>query len=189
MVEVARRRVAGYGDRAHVLVADMRRFRVPQRFDMAVIGMNTFMHLLTSNDQLDCLACIHEHLRAAGVLLLDLANPHTILRDLPLGMMQHRFTRPSLQDAETTITLWSATSASPAEQIAHSHLFFDEVAGQQGAVRRTMAEVTLRLTYRYELELLLARSGFAIRHVYGDYDSSPYDDDGERLICVAVALA
>jgi hypothetical protein len=58
-----------------------------------------------------------------------------------------------------------------------------------GIVRRSISEVLLRLTYRFELELLLARTGFAVKYVYGDYESAPYDDDSERLICVGSALA
>jgi hypothetical protein len=66
---------------------------------------------------------------------------------------------------------------------------FDEVTGETGTLRRTVSDIVLRLTYRYELEHLLARTGFTTRVLYGDYESSPYEDESERLICVAAALA
>jgi hypothetical protein len=78
---------------------------------------------------------------------------------------------------------------SMAEQLTQTVLFFDEVSGAGSPVLRTTAEVLLRLIYRYELELLLARTGFAVRRLYGDYQSGPYEDGSERLICIAVALA
>lgn len=188
MLAVAQERLLAYGDRLQLVRGDMRRFSIADRFELAIIGLNTFMHLLDQRDQLDCLACIHTHLRPGGLLLIDLASPYSALRDTVLGMLQHRFTRPSGGGRAST-TLWSVTSTSPTEQRAHDALFFDEVDGDSGMLRRTVLEVTLRLTYRYELELLLARSGFAIRALYGGYDSAPYEDESDRLLCLAAALA
>lgn len=188
MLGVARRRLAPYGDRARLVTGEMRRFTLPQTFDLAVLGLNTFMHLLTAAAQIDCLQAIHAHLRPAGLLFVDLPNPHATLRELPTALL-HQFTRPSPTAPGTLVTLWSATSFAVADQLVQSTLFFDESEGAGGPVRRTVGEVTLRLTFRYELELLLARAGFAVRSLYGDYDSTPYQDESERLICIAAALA
>jgi SAM-dependent methyltransferase len=189
MLEVARRRLTDYRDRVRLVDGDMRCFSLPGRFNLAVIGLNTFMHLLTTNDQLDCLEAIRAHLRPGGTLILDLANPHAAVRDTPLGVVQHRFTKPAETGTGAPVTLWSSTMLAPAVQLTHTTLFFDETDAATGLLCRTVAEVTLRLTYRFELELLLARTGFAIKHLYGDYESSPYDDDSERLLCLASALA
>lgn len=189
MLSVARERLAGYGSRVQLHQGDMRRFALHRRFDLAVVGLNTFMQLLVTRDQIECLSAIREHLRPGALLVLDLANPHTALRELPLGLLQHRFTRQPRPDGSETVTLWSVTAAAPARQIVQSTLFFDETEAQGGTLRRTVAEVTLRLIYRYELELLLARTGFSIRQLYGDYESTPYDDESDRLICVAAAFA
>ena len=188
MLEVAGRRLAPFGDRVRLVEGDMRRFTLATRYDMVVVGLNTFMHLHTVADQLDCLASIHAHLRPAGILLLDLANPHTLARETPLGVMQHRFTAPAPARDGSSVTLWSVTSLLAADQIARSDLFFDEM-DSAGSLRRSIADVTLRLTYRFELELLLARSGFAVRNLYGDYEGEPYSDESERMICEALALA
>jgi SAM-dependent methyltransferase len=189
MLEVARSRLALYGERVRLVDADMCDFSLDDRFDLAVIGLNTFMHLITQKDQVACLEAIHRHLRPAGLLLLDLANPHSVVQETPLGVVQHRFTRPAPLDPTATVTLWSSTTMSMAEQLTQTMLFFDEVSGAGGPVQRTTAEVLLRLIYRYELELLLARTGFAVRRLYGDYQSGPYEDGSERLICIAAALA
>lgn len=188
MLEVARQRLAPFGARVTLVEGDMRRFALARRYDLVVVGLNTFMHLLTVSDQLDCLAGIHAHLRPAGILLLDLANPHVLARETSPGLMQHRFTAPAPARDGGSVTLWSVTSLMIADQIAHSDLFFDEV-DRGGTLRRSSADVTLRLTYRFELELLLARSGFAVRSLYGDYEGEPYGDDSERMVCEAIALA
>ena len=43
----------------------------------------------------------------------------------------------------------------------------------------------MRLLYRYELEHLLARCGFRIVALYGDYDRSAFSDESLGLIVVA----
>src|SRR5260370_28908880 len=46
MLEVARERLAPYGERAELVEGDMCRFSVPGLFDMALVGLNPFMQLL-----------------------------------------------------------------------------------------------------------------------------------------------
>jgi SAM-dependent methyltransferase len=188
MLTLATRRVAPFAERAQLISGDMQHFSLSRLFELVVLGLNSFMHLLTTAQQLDCLRAIRAHLRPAGLLFIDLPNPHAMLREIPTVLL-HQFTRPSVLAPQSQVTLWSSTTFASAEQLARSTLFFDESEGQGQPVRRTISNVTLRLTFRYELELLLARSGFAVRSLYGDYDSAPYHDDSERLICVATALA
>jgi|ERR1035437_145118 SAM-dependent methyltransferase len=187
MLQVARDRFALYGDRVTLLQGDMRHFDLERRFDLAVIGLNTFMHMLTIDDQVSALESIYRHLRPGGILLLDLANPHTVVRDTPLNTLQHRFTR-SIGVESAVVSLWSSTELALASQMACTTLFFDEITAA-GDLQRTVAEVRLRLTYRFELEHLLRRAGFSIRALHGDYDGGPYEDESERLICAALALA
>lgn len=189
MLRVAEGRLALYGERVRLVEADMRQFDLGEQFDLAVVGLNTFMHLMTQADQLACLATLRRHVRPAGVLLLDLANPHVVLQETPQSVVQHRFTRPAPLDPSTAITLCSSTTIGAAEQLTRTVLFFEEVGDAGRRIQRTTAEVLLRLIYRFELELLLARTGFAVRRLYGDYHSGPYEDGSERLICVAAALA
>ncbi|MGH2391285.1 MAG: class I SAM-dependent methyltransferase [Chloroflexota bacterium] len=190
MLKTAADRLGAYGDRLTLVEGDMTRFEAPGGpFDVAIVGLNTFMHLLTIRSQLACLMCIHQHLRPGGSLMLDLASPHAALRDTQQGVVLHRFSRPLADNQAVLVTLWSATVFSTAKQLAHTTLLFDEVDGESGAFRRTLSDIVLRLTYRYELEHLLGRAGFTTHALYGDYESSPYEDESERLICIAAALA
>jgi hypothetical protein len=44
----------------------------------------------------------------------------------------------------------------------------------------------MRYYFRYELEHLLARAGFEIAELLGDYDRSPFTDSSPEMIVVAV---
>ena len=54
---------------------DMRSFKLQKQFALITIPFRPFQHLLTVEDQLDCLRCIHSHLVDDGRLVLDLFNP------------------------------------------------------------------------------------------------------------------
>lgn len=78
MLRRARRRGAGL---RHVrwVRADMRDFRLPERFGLAVAPHRSFQHLLTDGDLRAALARVREHLRPGGRLAFNLFNP-----DLPI---------------------------------------------------------------------------------------------------------
>ena len=48
--------------------------------------------------------------------------------------------------------------------------------------------LTLRYTFPGEMRLLLERCGFALTHVYGNYDRSPLADGAPRMLVVAAAV-
>jgi hypothetical protein len=44
---------------------------------------------------------------------------------------------------------------------------------------------TLRYFFRFEVEHLLARTGFRVAELYGDFDRSPLLDDSPEMLFVA----
>ncbi|MGD8278709.1 MAG: class I SAM-dependent methyltransferase, partial [Gemmatimonadota bacterium] len=55
--------------------ADMREFALSRKFALATIPFRPFQHLMTTEDQLSCLATIRTHLIDGGRLILDVFNP------------------------------------------------------------------------------------------------------------------
>jgi len=57
--------------RLELVNADMRSFDLAEKnFDFAFISFSTFLHLLTHEEQLNCLRCAREHLRPRGGLAI-----------------------------------------------------------------------------------------------------------------------
>ena len=54
-----------------------------------------------------------------------------------------------------------------------------------GKQERLVMAWTLRYFFRYEVEHLLARCGFLLESVYGNFDSSPLSDTSPEMIFVA----
>jgi hypothetical protein len=52
--------------------------------------------------------------------------------------------------------------------------FIYYVTDQSGSVQRIVHPFSMRNTFKFEMEHLLYRVGFAVEQVYADFDRSPY---------------
>ena len=54
-----------------------------------------------------------------------------------------------------------------------------------GREERLVHAFPFRWMFRYEVEHLLARCGFRVAALYGDFDRSPFGDDSPQMVFVA----
>ncbi|HEY3080022.1 MAG TPA: methyltransferase domain-containing protein [Chloroflexota bacterium] len=185
MLARARAKLAAAGllERVRLVETDARRMALDERFRLAFIALNTFMHFTTLEAQTQALERIHGHLVPGGLLALDLFNPHPDLLDDADGRLIHDFTRPGPDEGAVT-TRFHSQRVDPATQTLEISFFYDEV-GADGLLRRTVAPFDLHYFSRREVELLLERSGFAVEDVYGSHELDPYWAGSPKLIVVA----
>jgi len=66
-------------------------------------------------------------------------------------------------------------------QIQHSEIRFEEFDQAGTLVRKRTLPLDTRYTFRYELQLLLEKTGFEVLEVYRDFEKNPYDGTGEFI--------
>jgi SAM-dependent methyltransferase len=185
MLDIARRRVAQetLEGRVALFEQDIRALDLDHRFALAFVALNSFCHLLSTDDQLAALTRVHQHLKPGGLLLLDLLNPDLgqLLDSRDQVTLDKVWTEP---DTGRRIMKMRSQKVDLAEQIIHVTLLLDELDGQ-GQVRRTVFPFSMRYIFRHELELLLRHAGFAVEAIYGSYDLDEFHSDSERMIAVA----
>jgi SAM-dependent methyltransferase len=185
MLEVARHKVAaeGLADRVTLVEGDMRDFALDGRFNLAFVAVNSFMHLLTTDDQLAALACIRRHLNPGGLLLVDLFNPDlgSLLDAQGQVLMDKTMTDP---ETGHRLVRFHTRTVDLGQQTQHVTYIVDEM-DDDGQVRRTLFPFSMRYLFRYELELLLRHAGFTVEAVYGSYDLDGFSGDSDRMIAVA----
>lgn len=178
MLEVCRRRLrdepADVQSRVRLVQADMRDFELSQAFQLVTIPFRAFQHLTAVEDQLACLKCIQRHLVKDGRLVLDVFNPalEALVRD-DLGEEfgdDFEFITP---DGRRVIGRDKIVSRDRSRQINQVELIY-YVTHPDGREERLVHAFPMRYLFRYEVEHLLARSGFEVEHVYADFDKSPY---------------
>ena len=175
-----RLREASLLERVTLVQADMRSFRLEQRFPLIVAPFNTLMHLYTVSDQDAALAEVRRHLAPGGAFALDLYN----VFEPDLGVMG-----VVRQEAEwrevggVNAELFLVQHHDRDEQVLESRYYLDTVT--DGVLTRQMALLKQRYYTHFELERALAQAGFTQLQIYGDFDKRRYSHDAPHLVVVA----
>jgi hypothetical protein len=163
----------------------MTSFDFGRRFGLIFVAANTFQHLLTSEEQKACVACVARHLAPAGIFALSVRTPSSVSWEEADGwapLLLH-WTRPD-PDTGDIVMKFCAEQPDPARMVRHLTYVYDRV--RAGTVSRSVFATALRYSSQGEIELLLQQAGLHVTHVYGDYDLTPVGL-GDNLVFVARA--
>jgi ubiquinone/menaquinone biosynthesis C-methylase UbiE len=188
MLEVAREKSQGL-ENIRWVHGDMRSFELDESFDLALIPGHAFQNLTTPQDQVACLECIKRHLHPGGRLIVHLDHQDftwlgDLLRDKGSRFeTAEQFKHPVSGHLVCTFRAWSFE---PASQTAICQTAWEEVGDDGQTFNRWQTEpVRLHCVFRFEMEHLLARVGFNIEKVYGDFFRQPLQDQSPGMIWVA----
>jgi SAM-dependent methyltransferase len=182
MLAVARKRLAGL-ERAHLFHMSVEQLKLPYIFQSAILPLNVLWHLADLETQVQSLRLVRQHMLEGGMLVVDVSNPHTMADRQAANEVRLRFRSDS---GTEQVYGFSAAEDAEADQTLHVSLWYD-VIGSDGTIRRTGTEISLRYTYRFELELALHAAGFRVVQTYGSYDLEPYSTDSTNVLMVGIA--
>jgi SAM-dependent methyltransferase len=156
--------------------ADMRDYRFSQKFKLVICAFNSFLHLMTTDDQLTCLASVREYLADDGLLCISVFAPfHDLLA---------RKTETDEQLCTDNAIARYFTTRNQAEQTMELAIAL-EATDADGLVHRHTTKFTLSWIHHREMHLLLRLAGYRVEKVYGGYDKRPYDYVSGRQVFVA----
>lgn len=163
---------------------DMRRFRLPQAFTLAIIPFNSFLHLLSVADQRHALECIRHHLAPGGLLALDIFVPdlHRLAREEAQLYAQGHVTDTA---SGRRFALWEQGSYDHLHQVIQVRTIIEELDATGTVVQRLYRDHQTRYVHRYEMQHLLELSGFQVEALYGDFDGGDFDAESETMVWVA----
>ena len=148
-------------------------FELRNRFGLVICPFNSFLHLLSAEEQLSCLTRVHQHLAPGGRFALDVFDPD-IRR-----MTSARFTETSQPQRfglpiESTIELRHRNrSVDFLSQKIESEIRLN-VTHRDGSREQVVHPVRQRYLFRYEAQHLLERCGFEVEALYSDFQGSPH---------------
>jgi SAM-dependent methyltransferase len=165
---------------------DMRNFRFDTPFQLVTIPFRPFQHLTEVEDQLACLSSIHRALADGGRLILDVFNPSLdALVDDSRCVEQPSGDPFTLPDGRIVERREQISSRDYLGQVVNAELIF-HVTHPDGRRERLVQSLQMRYLFRFEIEHLLARSGFEIVAAYGDYKRTPLEaGPAQELVYVA----
>ena len=167
-----------------VVEADMRDFKLPDRFDLAITMLNSLCHLFTLDDLLAHLAAVAAHLRPGGLYIAELAHPADYFAPVPRTSSEWTIDQEGVR-AEVR---WGGGQdrIDPVTQITREHMSIT-AHNPDGTVRAASDVVPNRFWTATELTAAVRLAGgFAVAASYGDFGTdSPVDaPDAWRMILV-----
>ena len=148
-----------------------------------IAPFRVMQHLITIEDQLSFLASVERHLLPGGRLVFDVFNPN-FAGMIEYGDGDEREDTPEspLPDGRTFRRTGRIAGVRWTEQVSEIELiYYLSGAGGEQPTRHVQA-FDMRWFLRAELEHLLARSGFHLLEILGDFDRSPLGNGSPEQI-------
>src|SRR5437870_12030609 len=173
-------------ERVHLVQGDMAKFDLGETFRLIIIPFRPFQHLLEVQQQLDCLDCVQKHLAPGGRLILDVFQTDAERMHDPVHMREMLVTEYKTDDGRQVRVTERVAAFHRAEQRNDVEMIFS-IRHPDGRQEKLVFAWTLRYLLRYEIEHLLARCGFRVTALYGNFDRSTLADSSPEMIYVAEA--
>lgn len=189
MLELAREKLAQESVEvracARLVEGDMTNFSLGEKFRLVIIPFRPFQHLLEVKQQLACLGCVHRHLEDGGKLILDFfqTDPRRMF-DPAFQVEAAHVPAVTLPDGRKVQLTDRVVEYHRTEQWNDVEMNF-YVTHPDGRLEKLVHAFAIRYFFRYEVEHLLARSGFRVTEVYGGFDGAPLSDTSSDMIFVA----
>jgi SAM-dependent methyltransferase len=158
---------------------DMHAFDLGTTFSTIIAPFRVFSHLTTIDAQLRFLASVARHLAAGGRFIFDVFNPRFQIMVSADGHEHEDTPDTRLPDGRTFRRAYRIARVRWLDQVNESELIY-YVAG-----KRYVQAFEMRWFLNAELQHLLARAGFRVRHMYGDFARGPLVDGAPEQVVVA----
>ena len=163
---------------------DMRTVKLGRRYRLAVCAFNSFLCLPSVDDALAFLHNAREHLQPGGLFGMEVSvfSPEELV-DPPGGpQLRHDFIRELPQG---DLNRFSISRYDAASQLLTMRLFY-EMYGASGELgSRRGHNLTIRVTGRDELGLMLRLAGFEVEAVYGGFEGETFTSGSDHLILLS----
>jgi len=172
-------------ERATLVCASMTDFLLEDAFALAIVPFRPLQHLIPVDTQLACLRSINAHLVMGGKLVFDLFQVDVArLLDPRYREEVEDLPETELPDGRKLRRTNRLVAVHRAEQISDVEIVY-YLTGTDGKTERLVQAFPFRYFFRYEVEHLLARCGFKLLDLFGDFDESPLTDESPEMIFVA----
>ena len=158
---------------------DMHDFDLAARFPVIIAPFRVFQHLTTIDAQLRFLATVARHLTPGGRFVFDVFNPRFQIMVNADGTEHEDTPDTRLPDGRTFRRAYRIARVRWLDQVSESELIY-YVNG-----KRYVQAFEMRWFLNAELRHLLARAGFRVAAMYGDFARGPLIDGAPEQVVVA----
>lgn len=169
-------------DRVKLVKADMRNFKLDQKFNFIFTACNTIFHLLSLDDLKSFLNSVKYHLTDGGVFVIDISAPNI------KGMIDsdgEEFTSEYIYPEKgTKIVNYFSPEYDILNQMETDTIVLKEY-DEGKLIREASTEVNLTFFWPRELKIVLESCGFKIIEKYGSIQGDPLNSDSNEIIILS----
>jgi len=166
--------------RVRLVLNDMRAFDLGTTYSLIIAPFRVVQHLTTIDDQLRFLATVARHLApGGGRLIFDVFNPRFDMLVNADGVEREDTPEQRLPDGRTFRRAYRVARVRWLDQVSEAELVY-YVDGT-----RYVQAFEMRWYLVAELRNLLARAGFRVREMYGDFARGPVVEGCPELVVTA----
>lgn len=158
-------------------------FNFNHKFSMIIAPFRAFQALVKDDDIEISLRCIHSHLTANGIFIINMFNPYTIMDEnwcYPETVQWERFDDKT---GNHVIKKHWGDKIDTVNQIIYPHYAY-EVTENNGVKSRYIEDLSLKYYYENQIAERLEKAGFTIKEKFGWYDKSSIENARRELIFV-----
>ncbi|MBI5303592.1 MAG: class I SAM-dependent methyltransferase [Chloroflexi bacterium] len=193
MLEHARKKLGRFAPDIQTRITlhegDMRAVRLGERFNFVYLPFNTFLVLLTTQDQLALFETVRAHLAPGGVFVFDIFMPDINRLKVEHNPAWSLEVDQTIKDIGFRFQRDHARELDPLRQTMVIHFRMREFKDNV-LLREWLSDLHIAYIFPRELEHLIARAGFEIVHFWGDYARHDFYSltDPQKQIVVARAM-
>lgn len=173
---------AAVRDRVTLRVGDCRDLALGARFALVTAPFNFLQLLPRVDDQLRLLQGVARHLVAGGRFVFDVFNPSFPRLVAHDGAEHDDGPAVPLPDGRIFRRTYRVSRVRWVDQVSETELIYYVAPGKGQPFERRVQAFDMRFFLRAELEHLLARTGFEITDMHGDFAGEPLTDDAPRIV-------
>jgi len=179
MLAAAIERLAAAETDVHFVEADMRDFRLDERFSLIFVARNSLLHLHSYSDFEKFFLAVRKHLEpSVGLLAFDVFNPSVEILSQPSNVRElvERVSYPG----RGIVTVEAAVDYDARSQVNRATWY----ASSQSEPDFLVAPLHLRCVFPEELLLMIDHFGFTLEARYGDFASTEFRSASRHQICL-----
>ena len=163
---------------------DASAFDLGRQFDLVIAPFRVVQHLTTTQEQLGFLESAARHLAPRGRLVFDVFNPNFAALASADGNEHEDTPDTPLPGGRSFRRAGRVSRVRWIDQVSEIELVYYISSASGDKAERRVQSFDMRWFLRAELVHLLARGGFSVRSIYGDFDRSPLTDGSpEQIVC------
>lgn len=171
-------------DRVTIHEGDVRSFELGTRFALVISPFRVVQQISAIDDQLRFLDAVARHVAPGGRFIFDVFNPNFASLISADGKEREDTPEQQLSDGRSFRRSYRIVRVRWVEQVSEIELLYYVTDSSGEAPTRHVQPFEMRWYLRAELLHLLARSGFRVDSIYGDFDRSPLTDNSpEQVVC------